>query len=610
MSEDASRPPGKDPKKESNPSPRVTISSSELASRQLPGSIPYATTSPWDLPADDPRVLAREARRREMEESNPYRLDYQRSRSRSPMRSPPPLRQRDDWHEFPPPRLPSLTDFSLPPLQGIQTRSSSIRSTAHASPHEAEASPTPTYRGAMNAPPRRMVYLGMPPIGQLPPPVPNTPVRTPCPTLQSPGTQHRELSSAAGGTGNHDGGHAETSPSANEAEDDQQEENECVCEFCSPCRMAPSPDGMHFRKVISHVFGRNKTSTKLFPEWVWVHYCRKHYQRARYRADQWPFTQCELLLESLNRMKQWGGVRSFELILRRREQLRIEQAESSQERAASFSGLLPSGRRHPTAIVSPVPDWLRQRVGQEMSFGDIRNLIVEIRNHMVQLRQEEKEREANEESEREPKNAGKRGAKKTGKDESKNGKGENKNSGKGENNTAGTNKKSGEIRKNASCVRFPDVEILPRFHQRVIDDALRKRTAKGRATEVVAGYEDDYVDEDSEEDEAQHETDEGYDEPNDELEYNALTRQWGPVVAHNGNTGRSSARRSNAGPSNTGPSGAGTSNAGTANVQPSLSESARRRSERIFLRAVDGKNVSRVSSHGSVKKPGQNKKKE
>lgn len=469
----------------------------------------------------------------------------------------------------------------------------------------------------MDAPPRRMAYPGMPNIGQLLPPVPNTPVPMPCPTRQSLGTQHREICSAAGDTRNHDDAHVETSPSVNdnEAEDDQQEKDECVCEFCSPCRMPPSPDGMHFRKVISHVFGRNKTSTKLFPEWVWVHYCRKHYQRARYRADQWPFTQCELLLESLNRMKQWGGVRSFELILRRREQLRLEQAESSQERDASSSGLLPSGRRHPTAIVSPVPDWLRQRVGREMSFGDIRNLIVEIRNHMVLLRQEEKEREANEERKREAKNAGKRGAKKNGKGENKTGKSESKKSGKDDANKSGKNKKSGEIRKNASCVRFPDVEILSRFHQRVIDDALRKRTAKGRVTEVAAGYEDDYEDEDSEEDEEQQEIDEGYDEPNDELEYNALTRQWGPVAAHTGNTGRSTARRSNAGLSNTGhsdagPLNAGTSIAGTANAEPSPSESARRRSERIFLRMVEGKNVSRVSSHGSVKKPSQKKKKE
>jgi hypothetical protein len=38
-----------------------------------------------------------------------------------------------------------------------------------------------------------------------------------------------------------------------------------LCEFSGSCHMNPSPDGVHFRKIVSHLFGRNKTSTKLIP---------------------------------------------------------------------------------------------------------------------------------------------------------------------------------------------------------------------------------------------------------------------------------------------------------------------------------------------------------
>lgn len=58
-------------------------------------------------------------------------------------------------------------------------------------------------------------------------------------------------------------------------------------------------------------------------EYVWARYCRQHYQRARYRTETWIFMQCELLLQSLDRMQSWGLVESFELPLRRREAERI-----------------------------------------------------------------------------------------------------------------------------------------------------------------------------------------------------------------------------------------------------------------------------------------------
>lgn len=103
-----------------------------------------------------------------------------------------------------------------------------------------------------------------------------------------------------------------------------------ACEF-SPCKTGANSDP---RKVISHIFGRNKTVTKRFPPHVWVHYCRQHYQRARYRASDWAVTQCQLVLVSLARMEEWSSsasgesagdgdgdgerIRGFRVVLRRR----------------------------------------------------------------------------------------------------------------------------------------------------------------------------------------------------------------------------------------------------------------------------------------------------
>jgi hypothetical protein len=89
----------------------------------------------------------------------------------------------------------------------------------------------------------------------------------------------------------------------------------------------------------------------LFPQHIWVLYCRRHYHRARYRAEQWPFVQAESLLQSLERMEEWGQVESFELRLRRREALRAD-GEGEQAQA---TGCTTNERRRPVAIPAPVP---------------------------------------------------------------------------------------------------------------------------------------------------------------------------------------------------------------------------------------------------------------
>lgn len=250
-----------------------------------------------------------------------------------------------------------------------------------------------------------------------------------------------------------------------------------VCEFAAPCRLNGSPDGYHFRKVVSHVFGRNKAVTKIFPQDVWVHYCRKHYQRARYRADQWPFTQCDLLLESLRRMQEWNGVDTWDIALRRREKIRrkIENGQldspSKQggptktvkdEGQAAVKNTRP-GRKHPTAIIAPAPDWLNNSVGKGKSFDEIRTVIERVRNYMADLRHREREQQEKEKQDAlsppttpengqpdvSPRPRPKRAPK----------------------------VKVTKLRPAVSMVRFPDVEILPHFKPWVKEAALRQRSA-------------------------------------------------------------------------------------------------------------------------------------
>ncbi|OGM40604.1 hypothetical protein ABOM_010672 [Aspergillus bombycis] len=219
----------------------------------------------------------------------------------------------------------------------------------------------------------------------------------------------------------------------------QDEQPRPPCEFTTPC--PATDDGKTNnprRKVISHIFGRNKYATKRFPDHVWVHYCRQHYQRARYRVE-WPVTQCELLMVVLGRMERWGGVSGWEVVLRKREVQRLKGEDGGEEvisaaatttgagdrysggcckdyregedgdesdptttpssgsgSSSASSGFTPVGghgvqdqcgrRRKPTIVASPVPGWLLREVGRDKSFADLRGLVRRVREDMDSLR--------------------------------------------------------------------------------------------------------------------------------------------------------------------------------------------------------------------------------
>jgi len=76
------------------------------------------------------------------------------------------------------------------------------------------------------------------------------------------------------------------------------------CMYTTPCLLNSSP-----RKAISHLFGRNKLCTRQIPSHVWVHYCRKHYQRSRYRnQDDFSKLQATMVEITIFRVQVWSDM--------------------------------------------------------------------------------------------------------------------------------------------------------------------------------------------------------------------------------------------------------------------------------------------------------------
>jgi hypothetical protein len=177
-------------------------------------------------------------------------------------------------------------------------------------------------------------------------------------------------------------------------------------------------------------------------------------------------------------MESWGYVLNFELRLRRREALRND----GQGEKPTPTGLLRNGRRHPTAITAPVPEWLRREVGTNKSFAEIREIVKRIRSYLTRLQEEEDSKKQQQSKQN--------GTVSFSKDEKK-----------VAHNAAG--------RERNSLVRFPDIEILPTFHPDVMEDARRRAAEKKRGVKADpkgdgeeqqnAGVGDDCFDDEEEE---------------------------------------------------------------------------------------------------------------
>ncbi|SPO06657.1 uncharacterized protein DNG_09349 [Cephalotrichum gorgonifer] len=151
------------------------------------------------------------------------------------------------------------------------------------------------------------------------------------------------------------------------------------------CEKDPNCDtGASLRKLISHFFGRNKKCTRSIPAHVWVHWCRKHYQRERYNKNTgYAMTQADLLVIQLRRIRDWsdenerkgetsGVVQSWELRLRKREANRrrgLSNADAnSDEDDDGESGW--------------VPEWLSVQLGEGYTTEQIQDMVEQLHSEV------------------------------------------------------------------------------------------------------------------------------------------------------------------------------------------------------------------------------------
>ncbi|QGA15736.1 hypothetical protein EYB26_003396 [Talaromyces marneffei] len=238
------------------------------------------------------------------------------------------------------------------------------------------------------------------------------------------------------------------------SEDKKESESPKVIHLCQytdmennvwgPCNENPNPEDINARKIVSHIFGRNKKPTQNIPDELWIWYCRKHYQRSKYTcSNQWPQKQVDLVRLALDNFEKWGEILYWNVVLRKREQDRQERtrrsassmdsptseyfyfATSPRRRTAttrnpsgkvprtqkarvtaaaaaaaghlseaiSFEsmtsrnahpGLTPTGRRKasPKNVPCPVPDFVYPYLGERRSFTTVRHLIDHIENYI------------------------------------------------------------------------------------------------------------------------------------------------------------------------------------------------------------------------------------
>lgn len=149
--------------------------------------------------------------------------------------------------------------------------------------------------------------------------------------------------------------------------------------------------GSDLRKAVSHVFGRNKLCTRLIPDYVWVYFCRKHYQRGRYRnAQEYAKTQCDLVYRQIELVQEWsdrnrqkrdgGIVVQWTVALRKREHVRLQNAFNRQTQGQEVD------TKDPAVILgTAVPSWLRSKVGDGYSTHDLLDIVARMKDDVIRL---------------------------------------------------------------------------------------------------------------------------------------------------------------------------------------------------------------------------------
>ncbi|KAI1778281.1 hypothetical protein F4818DRAFT_292592 [Hypoxylon cercidicola] len=164
------------------------------------------------------------------------------------------------------------------------------------------------------------------------------------------------------------------------------------------CMFVPNCDtGSQPRKAISHIFGRNKTCTRCIPPEVWVHFCRKHYQRSRYRnAHEWARIQCDLVLIQINQVQRWSDknreagkgpiVHNWSLSMRKRELNRVQekaQRQRSHRNVNDEEEEEEDAQDTATLNGTAVPQWLRDKCGEGYDTPEILEIVRELQDEVA-----------------------------------------------------------------------------------------------------------------------------------------------------------------------------------------------------------------------------------
>lgn len=160
-----------------------------------------------------------------------------------------------------------------------------------------------------------------------------------------------------------------------------------VCLYIPDCETGSAP-----RKAISHIFGRNKMCTRQIPEEVWVHYCRKHYQRSRYRnPKEYAKLQCDLVQQQIRRIHDWstdnrvngrnGVVQDWSISIRKREQQRLDNKNRKRSAAALDDDEEAEGESIPATAV---PQWLLDMCGNGYSTREVVDIFNRLHAEILQ----------------------------------------------------------------------------------------------------------------------------------------------------------------------------------------------------------------------------------
>ena len=95
--------------------------------------------------------------------------------------------------------------------------------------------------------------------------------------------------------------------------------NDGICKCVANCNTGSD----NLRKVISQYFGRNKRETRSIPEAFWEKWCRKHYQRMRYRRGLWIGRQVMLIHDMIDKLEESGKVRGWTVTIRKTEEKKL-----------------------------------------------------------------------------------------------------------------------------------------------------------------------------------------------------------------------------------------------------------------------------------------------